>query len=103
MLAFGTNPTVITAAVEPNGVLLAINVKTPAAVDSSATVAVKLTDVDGVDVYSKTGLAANGNTQTLLTNDQRVPLSGLYTVTVTFSAAQTANRSTDVTLVVDRG
>lgn len=103
-LLFATNNTVISQANVPlNGVLMAINIKTPAAVDSAATVAVKLTDADGVDVYSKSGVAVNTNTQTLLTNDQRVPLSGLYTVTVTFSAAQTANRNTDVSLLLDRG
>lgn len=103
-LLFATHSTIITqTGVELNGVLLAANVKTAATVDTSATTAVSLTDADGVVVYSKTGLAAAGNTQTLLTNDTRVPLTGLYTVTVTFSAAQTANRNTDVSFFMDRG
>jgi hypothetical protein len=104
VLLFAGNSTVISATtIDLNGTLLALNVKTAAAVDSSATTSVSLTDLDGVVIYTKSGLAANGNTQTLLTNDARVPLSGTYTLTVTFSAAQTANRSTDVTLLMDRG
>lgn len=103
-LLFATNSTVITQTItDLNGILLAVSVKTPSTVDSAATVAVSLTDADGIAVYSKTGIAAAGNTQTLLTNDQRVPLSGAYTLTVTFSAAQTANRATDVSLLVNRG
>lgn len=103
-LAFATSSTVITATgVDLNGILWASNVKTPTAVDSTATVAVKLTDADGVDVFTRTGLAVNTNAQAILTGDTRVALSGVYTVTVTFSAAQTANRATDVTLLIDRG
>lgn len=103
-LIFGTSSTVITATNVPlNGILWATTVKTAAAVDSSATTAVKLTDADGIDVYSRTGLAVNTNAQVILTGDTRVPLNGNYTITVTFSAAQTANRATDVTLIIDRG
>jgi hypothetical protein len=103
-LLFATNSTVITETnVDLNGFLTATTVKTAAAVDSSATTAVKLTDADGVDVFSRTGLAVNTNAQALLADATRVPLNGLYTITVTFSAAQTANRATDVTLLIDRG
>jgi hypothetical protein len=103
-LVVASNTTVVTATgVDLNGILLSANIKTAAAVDSAATTAVKLTDADGIDVWTKTGVAVNTNTQTLLTNDQRVPLSGLYTVTVTFSAAQATNRDTDVSLLIDRG
>lgn len=103
-LLFASNTTVITeVGVELNGVLAATTVKTPAAVDSTATVAVKLTDADGVDVFSRSGLAVSTNAQALLADATRVPLSGLYTITVTFSAAQSANRATDVTLLIDRG
>lgn len=103
-LVLGTSTTVITTTnVELNGFLAATTVKTAAAVDTSATTAVKLTDSDGVDVFSRTGLAVNTNAQALLADATRVPLSGLYTVTVTFSAAQTVARATDVSLFVDRG
>lgn len=103
-LDFAGNSTVITATGVPlNGILTATTIKTAATVDTSATTAVKLTDSDNVDVFSRTGLAVNTNTQALLADATRVPLSGLYTITVTFSAAQTANRATDVTLLIDRG
>lgn len=103
-LVVATHTTVITeTAIELNGVLTATTVKTPAAVDSSATVGIKLTDADGVDVFSRTGLAVNTNAQALLADATRVPLSGAYTLTVTFSAAQSTNRNTDVTLLIDKG
>ena len=103
-LDFAANSTVITATqLQLNGVLVSSTIKTPAAVDTSATVGIKLTDSDGVDVFTRTGAAVNTNVNTLLADATRVPLSGTYTLTVTFSAAQTANRATDVTLYIDRG
>lgn len=103
-LLFATNSTVIsTSNIDLNGFLCATTVKTPAAVDSAATIGISLTDADGVAVFSRTGIAVNTNTQALLADTTRVPLSGPYTLTVTFSAAQTANRDTDVTLLIDKG
>lgn len=103
-LIIATSTTVITeTGIDLNGVLAATTVKTPAAVDNTATVGIKLTDADGIDVFSRTGLAVNTNAQALLADATRVPLSGLYTLTVTFSAAQATARATDVTLLIDRG
>jgi hypothetical protein len=103
-LLFATNNTIISVSnVQLNGLLSATIVKTPAAVDSAATVAVTIVDESGLAVFSRSGLAVNTNTQAILTGDTKVPLGGIYTVTVTFSAAQTANRDTDVTLLIDRG
>lgn len=102
-LLFATNSTVISSTVSLNGLLWASTIKTPAAVDSAATVAVTLTDADGIVAFSRSGLAVNTNAQVLLADATRVPLSGDYTLTVTFSAAQTVNRATDVTLLIDRG
>src|SRR5690242_12149153 len=60
-----------------NGILREIIITPPAAVDASATITVSLADLDGNVVYSKGSLAANsGASINLLTNDQRVPLSG---------------------------
>lgn len=103
-LDFANNTTVITVTgVDLNGFLTASTIKTAAAVDSSATTKVELTDADGIVKTVQTALAVNTNTNALLADATRLPLSGLYTVTVTFSAAQTANRATDVTLIIDRG
>lgn len=78
-----------------NGILREIIITPPSAVDASATITVSLADADGNVVYSKGSLAANsGASINLLTNDQRVPLSGLYTLQVTYSAAQPTTAST---------
>ncbi len=78
-----------------NGILREIIVTPPAAVDASATMTFTLVDLDGNIVYTKSGLAANsGASINLLTNDLRVPLSGKYTLTVTYSVAQPTTAST---------
>lgn len=86
-----------------NGILREVIILPPTAVDASATIGVSLTDSDGYLVYSKASLAANsGASINLLTNDLRVPLSGKYTLQVTYSAAQTTTASvTKVVLLVE--
>ena len=86
-----------------NGVLWLIKVKT-GAVDAAATITLNIIDVDGDVVYTKAAIAGNGTNMTNLIADNRVPLSGFYTVQMVFSAAQTATDNTAViTLIVDRG
>lgn len=78
-----------------NGILREVIITPPAAVDASATITVSLADLDGNVVYSKGSLAANsGASINLLTNDLRVPLSGQYTLEVTYSVAQPTTAST---------
>jgi hypothetical protein len=85
--------------VKLNGLLRQVNAMTPAAVDSSATATINIIDVDGITVYTKAALVVNTKTKDLLTTP--IPLSGLYTVQVVFSASQTATDSiTNVTLLV---
>lgn len=78
-----------------NGILREAVITPPAAVDGAATISFSLKDLDGNIVYTKSGLAANsGASINLLTNDLRVPLSGAYTLLITYSASQTATDST---------
>lgn len=102
-LVLGTSTTVISQVVNLNGILLAVDIKTAAAVDGAATTKVDIINAAGINVWTKSSIAVNTNAETLLTNDQRVPLSGSYTITVTFSGAQSVARSTIVTPLIDRG
>ena len=78
-----------------NGILREVIITPPATDDGSATITISLADIDGNVVWSKSGLAAGSSASiNLLTNDQRVPLSGLYTLQVTYSANQTTTAST---------
>lgn len=77
-----------------NGILREVIITPPAAVDGSATMTFTLADLDGNIVYTKSGLnAATAASINMFTNDLRLPLSGKYTYTVTYSAAQTATAS----------
>lgn len=99
--ASATNSSVDTQ--ELNGVLTGLLVKT-GAVDSSATVQVDLIDQDGYTAYTKGSIAASTRGVYVLTADTKVPLAGKVTVKVTFSAAQTtADRTTEVVFLTDRG
>lgn len=87
-----------------NGILRGVKIKTPATVDSSATVGVTVADADGDNVYSKTGIAANTtNIEYVDANNAylQLPLSDTYVITPTFSANQTTARDVIVTLLVD--
>src|SRR5690242_807590 len=86
--AAGANTVSATAIL--NGILREAIIKTPAAVDGAATLTLNLIDRDNYTVYTKSGIAANTTSINLLTNDLRVPLSGLYTVQIVFSVNQTA-------------
>lgn len=98
--------TVASLTVLLNGMLLGVKAKTPATVDNSATVKVDITDPDGDNVYTKSGIAVNTTNQSYFDtqtnpNPLAVPVAGTYTITVTFSATQTSNRTTTVTLLVE--
>lgn len=99
-LAHGASATTAQAAgVSLNGELWQVNTLAPAAVDASATLTVNVIDADGITVYTKGSLAANSKTGDKLTAP--VALSGLYTIQVVFSAAQTATDTvTNVNLIV---
>ena len=87
-----------------NGFLKGVKIKTPASVDSSATVTVTVADTDGDNVYSKTGVAANTTNIEYQDSNHvptQVPVSGVHTITPTFSANQTVARNVIVTLLVD--
>lgn len=88
----GAVTTVSNANQKLQGLLRMATILTPAAVDGSATATINILDSDGTTVYSKASLAANTKTKDLQTTP--IPLSGLYTVQVVFSAAQTATDST---------
>lgn len=106
ILAYATNATTVSQTITQenlNGILREVIITTPGTVDSSATVTVNVLDADSNVVYAKTGVAANTTSINLLTQDLSVPLSGNITLQVVFSASQTANRTTKVVLLVDRG
>ena len=94
-----TPPTVVL-----DGFLRAVKIKTPAAVDNTATVSVAVADSDGDSIYSKTGVAVNTtNIDTLTAANVPIsyPLADTYTITPTFSANQTTARNVIVTLLVE--
>lgn len=104
LLTHGASATTKSSSGDANGMLRQVIILAPAAVDASATFDIAVIDSDTNTIYSKTGLAAASKTLDLLTADTQVPLSGTYTVKVTFSAAQTAtDTTTTVILLVDRG
>lgn len=87
-----------------NGVLWENKVKSSAATDGAATMTLNVIDADGDTVYTKAAIAGNTTTVTNLTADLRVPLNGLYTIQIVFSANQTVTDQTvTVTLLIDRG
>lgn len=104
-LAHGASATTVsTSDSNQNGILREVIITTAAAVDSTATTTVNILDADSNVVYTKSGVAVNTVSINLLTQDLSVPLSGTITVQVVFSAAQTsADRTTKVVLLVDRG
>lgn len=103
-LTHGAGANASSAAATFNGLVHSVKIKTPTAVDGSATVDVKILDSDNDVIYSKTGLAANTTTIDKLTSDNRVALAGTQTVQAVFSANQTAtDTTTAVTIVIDQG
>jgi hypothetical protein len=89
-----------------NGILHGVKTKTPAAVDSSATVQVEIKDPDLDVVYTKSGIAVNTTNQDYFDtktnpNPLAVPVAGTYTIKTTYSAAQSTNRTTTVTLLME--
>lgn len=104
-LTHGASATTVTSATQnANGLIMEVITTTPAAVDSSATMTVSIADIDGNVIYTKASLAANTTTKDLLAAGSQVPLSGPYTVTTLYSAAQTtADRTASVVILIDRG
>jgi hypothetical protein len=105
-----TNNTIGTATTSSlSGYLVGIKVKSPAAVDSSATLTTGIKDDDGDALTLATGFtgqAANAtvsqfaDTQTQPNQLQR-PLAGPLSLTCTLSATQSTTRNVTVTLYVD--
>ena len=88
--------TVITLSnVNLNGELWQINTIAGALASGTATIAI--VDADGATVAS--GTATNASTTTALKNTTPVMLSGLYTITCTYSASQTNISSTGTLLI----
>lgn len=89
-----------------NGVLWQHKVKIVSNSDAAATMTLNIIDADGDVVYTKATISGSAGTVvgTVLTGDTRVPLNGLYTVQIVFSANQTTTANTvTVTLLIDRG
>lgn len=103
-LVFATHTTVATSTIALNGFLRGVKVKTPAAVTSSATTTVTIADASGDVIFTKSAVAVNTTTQDYLGASSiplELPVAGNYTITTTYSAAQDANRTTTVTLLVE--
>lgn len=101
----GVSTTVANATTTMNGYLRGVKVKTPAAVDSSATVTVTILDGDGDTIFTKSAVAVNTTTQDYLGSGSiplALPVANTYTVRATYSAAQSTNRTTTVTLLVEQ-
>lgn len=97
----GTTASVSTAF---NGLLRGIQVNAPD-LDSTNTYTLALTDQDGYTTYSKASIAENSRyTAFVDANNQplQLPLSGTYSVAITTSGTQTADRAFSVTFLVDR-
>ena len=106
VLVVASHTTIATTTVALNGILRGVKAKSPAAVDSSATLKVDITDPDGDNVYTKSGIAVNTTNKDFFdtqTNPSpmEVPVAGTYTITTTYSVAQATNRTSVVTLLVD--
>lgn len=101
VLAHGAGANTVTnSSLNLNGILKKIKVYSPASVDGSATLTITIKDADGDTLWSKASIAANTKDITLLTRDQEVPLTGLCSVTVLFSANQTATDTTTQVILV---
>jgi hypothetical protein len=93
-----------------SGYLTKIKVKSPAAVDNSATLATTLKDNDGDSIAIAAGFATqavNSLVQQIADlqtqpNQLKYPVNGALTLTVTLSANQTVGRAVIVTLYVDQ-
>lgn len=92
-----------------NGVLRGIIVKAPQ-LDGSVTLTLDIIDEDGsVTMFSRASIAENQNSVILhdaqtAPNALVVPLSGVYTIQVTASGAQSGdNDSVPIVLLIDRG
>lgn len=106
VVAHAAQATFSTASVPLNGILWQHKVKIVSASDASATMTLNIIDADSDTVYTKAAISGSAGTvvTTPLTGDLRIPLSGLYTIQIVFSANQTATDNTvTVTLMVDRG
>lgn len=87
-----------------NGLLRGIQVNAPD-LDSTNTYKLDITDQDGYTTYTKASIAENSRyTAFVDANNQplQLPLSGTYTVAITTSGTQTADRAFSVTLLVQR-
>jgi hypothetical protein len=91
----GSGTTITLANVKLNGELWQIN--TMAGAVTSGTATISITDADGATVAS--GTATNASTTTALKNTSPVMLSGLYTITCTYSVSQTSISSTGTLLI----
>ena len=105
-LVVATHTTIASATVPLNGILRGVKAKSPAAVDSSATLKVDITDPDGDNVYTKSGIAVATTNQDYFDiktnpNAMEVPVAGTYTITTTYSVAQATNRTSVVTLLIE--
>jgi len=101
-----TNNTVPTTAPTKSlsGRLLGVKIKTPAAVDGAATVAVTIKDADGDTLYTKSGVAVNTTNFDLLTAANvpiSTPLADVISINPIFSANQTPVRNVIVTLLYE--
>lgn len=91
--------------VAANGLLVGILINAPD-LDSTHTYTLTLKDSEGYTVFTRASLVESVRTTVYIdTNNHplRLPLNGDYTIEVLTSAAQTADRTFSVTLLVDRG
>src|SRR5690349_15122732 len=92
-LVVATHTTIASVTIPLNGILRGVKTKTPAAVDSSATVKLDILDPDGDIVYSKSAIAVNTTNKDFFDtqtnpNPLEQPVAGTYTLKTTYSAAQ---------------
>lgn len=94
-----------TANVALNGVLWTHKTKIASNSDAGATYTLNIVDDDSVVVYQKAGISgSSGSVITNLTGDTRIPLAGIYTVQIVFSANQTVTDNVvTVSLMIDKG
>ncbi len=106
VLDFGADDNqIISGNISVNGLLHGITLVVPNLEDTN-TVTITLKDADGTVLFTLAAIAESATKVILVDANNhplRIPLSGVHTVELLTSAAQTANRTFELVLLIARG